>query len=166
MTSIGWLPSGGRRADRCLAPLPLLTITALNGGILCVRLSRSTVRKIPPLNEFPNSWLDFYGNNVTNLARRRGIALRHLTPMDPEIAAVIPLLDCTSHAMKSNRSANKSKAGKPGATYRWLKGAVAEMHAIRRGERAPLRGWEVTPDGKGGFIRRSLDPCTLAPPRK
>ena len=38
--------------------------------------------------------------------------------------------------MKSNRSANKSGAVKPGTTYRRLKDAVAEMQAIQRGERA------------------------------
>ena len=67
--------------------------------------------------------------------------------------------------MKSNRSANKSKAVKPGATYRRLKDAIAEMQAIRRGERAPSRAWEVLPDGQGGFIRRRLDPHSLAPAR-
>ena len=67
--------------------------------------------------------------------------------------------------MKSNRSANKSKPGKPGTTYRRLNDSIAEMQAIRRGERAPSRAWEVTPDGQGGFIRRRLVPRLLAPVR-
>ena len=39
------------------------------------------------------------------------------------------------------------------------------VQTIRRGERAPVCAWEVTPDGPGGFIRRQLDPRTLAPAR-
>ena len=50
---------------------------------------------------------------------------------------------------------------KPGKMYRELSGAIAEMKAIHRGERAPSRAFEVVSDGKGGFIRRVLDPETI-----
>ncbi len=30
--------------------------------------------------------------------------------------------------------------------------------SIERGARAPASGWELRPDGKGGFTRRALDP--------
>lgn len=63
--------------------------------------------------------------------------------------------------MKSKPSAGKSKAAKLGRLYRRLKDAIAEMQAIRRGERAPARTWEIVPDGKGGFIRRQVDPAKI-----
>jgi len=42
--------------------------------------------------------------------------------------------------------------------YRRLSKAVTEMKQVERGERAPSRAFEVIADGKGGFIRRMLDP--------
>jgi DNA-binding transcriptional regulator YiaG len=42
--------------------------------------------------------------------------------------------------------------------YNRLRKAVTEMKQVRRGERAPSRAFEVLPDGKGGFIRRMVDP--------
>jgi len=47
---------------------------------------------------------------------------------------------------------------KGGVTYRRLSKSIAELKQIERGERAPSRVFEVIPDGKGGFLRRMLDP--------
>jgi putative transcriptional regulator len=47
---------------------------------------------------------------------------------------------------------------KTGTIYRRLSKAVAEMKKMDRGEVAPSRVFEVIPDGKGGHIRRMLDP--------
>lgn len=63
----------------------------------------------------------------------------------------------TSLPPKSEPSARSLKA-KSRRQFRRLSQAVDEMKAVRRGERAPSRVWEVVPDGKGGFIRRQLDP--------
>ena len=63
--------------------------------------------------------------------------------------------------MKSKPSANKSKTRSPSRLYRRLKDAVTEMQAIRRGEKAPARTWEVVSDGHGGFTRRALDPAKV-----
>jgi putative transcriptional regulator len=38
---------------------------------------------------------------------------------------------------------------------------IAAKERIERGEDAPARVWEVVPDGKGGSIRRSVDPRSL-----
>jgi putative transcriptional regulator len=42
--------------------------------------------------------------------------------------------------------------------YERLKAAIEEMHDIARGDALPARVWELTPDGKGGFTRRQVDP--------
>ncbi len=57
--------------------------------------------------------------------------------------------------------ADAGRKTKPGKTYRELSAAVTEMKAIHRGERAPSRAFEVVSNGKGGFIRRVLDPEKL-----
>jgi putative transcriptional regulator len=51
----------------------------------------------------------------------------------------------------------KSKT-KSSPVFRRLSKAVEEMKKMNRGEVAPSRVFEVIPDGKGGFIRRMLDP--------
>ncbi len=47
---------------------------------------------------------------------------------------------------------------KTNPVFRRLTKAVKAMKAMDRGEVAPSRVFEVIPDGKGGFIRRMLDP--------
>ena len=42
--------------------------------------------------------------------------------------------------------------------FRRLSNAVAEMKKVNRGEVTPSRVFEVIPDGKGGYIRRMLNP--------
>lgn len=41
---------------------------------------------------------------------------------------------------------------------RKIRDMVRAKERIERGEAAPARVWDVRPDGKGGFTRRSLDP--------
>jgi len=47
---------------------------------------------------------------------------------------------------------------KSSPVFRRLTKAVEEMKKMNRGEIAPSRVFEVISDGKGGFIRRMLDP--------
>jgi putative transcriptional regulator len=42
-------------------------------------------------------------------------------------------------------------------SFKRLLKAVQQMKAIQRGETAPARVTEVTPDGKGGCVRRKID---------
>ena len=71
----------------------------------------------------------------------------------------------TSAPAKSKTSASTSKASvastespKRPRLYVRLKRAIQEMHDIARGDALPARVWELTPDGKGGFSRRQVDP--------
>src|SRR5260221_7455639 len=41
---------------------------------------------------------------------------------------------------------------------RKIREMIRAKEQIERGELAPARVWDVRPDGKGGFRRRSLDP--------
>jgi putative transcriptional regulator len=67
--------------------------------------------------------------------------------------------------MKSKNSASNLKAKLAGRQYRRLSAALDEMKAIRRGELAPARSWEIVPDGRGGFIRREITARRRATPK-
>lgn len=41
---------------------------------------------------------------------------------------------------------------------RRIRELVRAKERIERGEAAPARVWELKPNGKGGFVRRALDP--------
>jgi len=41
---------------------------------------------------------------------------------------------------------------------RKIKEMIAAKESIERGQIAPARVWDVRPDGRGGFARRTLDP--------
>lgn len=44
---------------------------------------------------------------------------------------------------------------------RSIREMVRVKEQIERGEVAPARVWEVKPNGKGGFVRRTIDPKTF-----
>ncbi len=61
----------------------------------------------------------------------------------------------TSLPLKPKLSGGKSEAGREA---RIIAAAKRERKALESGEILPARVWEVLPDGRGGFIRRQLDP--------
>lgn len=58
----------------------------------------------------------------------------------------------------SPRAKSKVSASSSTDKARPLAEVKAELQAVHRGEIAPSRSWELLPDGKGGFVRRQIDP--------